>query len=378
MLRTSSGLWGETATSTSAAVGFSTVKVAVLLPPGGRCPPNHPVIGWALPDSPILSRFSMVEFTSAMGPLSTPLMLRYEASLCTAKTPPSPCTKSTALLASTSPDPWVRASFCRSDAVDIRMFLTTNGSYSTMFSRMLCIRTAALPATRGVAMLVPPNSEKDSASESFSSLSTLEGTKLCAPLLIRSGLGSPIIPGPLLEKSTTWPWCSVLFPNLGWSLNGPYPTKTLLVVAPTEIPNGAELGIPIVPYPGPELPALVTIVTPGKSSSRECGTARAPSTSERMSIPGAAPRVGKLDTPQLLDTMSALGLPVNSHRVSSLSKPAVHSHAYTVSPNHSDFTGRMLAPGAAPTMEYFPVSLYMSYSWTPLEATDAALEVPCP
>ena len=52
-------------------------------------------------------------------------------------------------------------------------------------------------------------------------------------------------------------------PNLGWSLKGPYPTNTLLVVAPTEIPNGDALGKPIVPYPCPEFPALEIIVIPG-------------------------------------------------------------------------------------------------------------------
>ena len=44
---------------------------------------------------------------------------------------------------------------------------------------------------------------------------TLEGVKLYAPILIRSGFGSPIIPGPLLEKSAISFDDVVVFPNLG-------------------------------------------------------------------------------------------------------------------------------------------------------------------
>ena len=76
---------------------------------------------------------------------------------------------------------------------------------------------------------------------------TVAGVKLYAPILIKSGFGSPINVGPLLEKSTTWSEYFVEFPNLGSSLNGPYPTKMLFVVAPTLIPRGDAFGKPIVP-----------------------------------------------------------------------------------------------------------------------------------
>ncbi len=52
-------------------------------------------------------------------------------------------------------------------------------------------------------------------------------------------------------------------PNLGCSLNELYPTKSLLVTAPTDIPYDEIPGLAIVPYPCPEFPALETIVIPG-------------------------------------------------------------------------------------------------------------------
>ena len=73
------------------------------------------------------------------------------------------------------------------------------------------------------------------------------GTKLYAPILIKSGFVSPITPGPLLEKSITWSEWSVVLPNLGSPLNVTYPTKSLFVTAPTEMPNYEMPGIPIVP-----------------------------------------------------------------------------------------------------------------------------------
>ena len=84
------------------------------------------------------------------------------------------------------------------------MFFILYGSSSCNFSFMFCITNAALPETRGAAILVPPNNENGSLVESFSSFVTEAGVKLYAPILIKSGFGSPIIPGPLLEKSTTW------------------------------------------------------------------------------------------------------------------------------------------------------------------------------
>ena len=65
------------------------------------------------------------------------------------------------------------------------------------------IKTAAAPDTIGAAILVPPNKEKDSLLESFSDFKTFDGVNPCAPMLIKSGFGSPIELGPLLEKSTT-------------------------------------------------------------------------------------------------------------------------------------------------------------------------------
>ena len=65
------------------------------------------------------------------------------------------------------------------------------------------IKTAILPDTMGAAILVPPNKENDSSLESFSNFKIFDGVNPYAPILIKSGFGSPITPGPLLEKSTT-------------------------------------------------------------------------------------------------------------------------------------------------------------------------------
>ena len=43
------------------------------------------------------------------------------------------------------------------------------------------------------------------------------------------------------------------------------------------------------------------------------------------SYPGAYSNAGKLDTPQLLEIIFALGTPVNFHSVPSLLKPADHN-----------------------------------------------------
>ena len=88
----------------------------------------------------------------------------------------------------------------------------------------LSMRIAVEPATSGAAILVPPNMENDSALESFFALRTLLGTKPYAPVSTRSGLGSPTMLGPLLEKSTRLFALSVVFPNLGCPLKGPEPT----------------------------------------------------------------------------------------------------------------------------------------------------------
>src|SRR3989344_9137262 len=93
---------------------------------------------------------------------------------------------------------------------------------------MPCINKATVPETRGAAMLVPPKSEKDSCFESFFIFVIDDGVKLYAPILIKSGFGSPIIPGPLLEKSTISLKLSVVLPNLGCPLNCPYRMKQRL------------------------------------------------------------------------------------------------------------------------------------------------------
>ena len=67
----------------------------------------------------------------------------------------------------------------------------------------------------GADILVPPKSVKAFCAGSFSSFDIVVGVKLYAPILIKSGFGSPITPGPLLEKSTTLFLCSVVLPNRG-------------------------------------------------------------------------------------------------------------------------------------------------------------------
>ena len=141
------------------------------------------------------NEFSEVSITS--------FMFENVASLCTTNFPPCPCTVFTAFRALTMPVPCVIGSFFTSSAVDIRMFLILNGSYSISFSFKLSTTSAALPATMGADMLVPPKSLKASFSESAENFVTNAGTKPYAPILIRSGFGSPTTPGPLLEKSIT-------------------------------------------------------------------------------------------------------------------------------------------------------------------------------
>ena len=70
------------------------------------------------------------------------------------------------------------------------------------------ISIAALPDTKGAAILVPPNKVNASSmslvsSFRLSSLTILAGVNPYAPILIKSGFGSPIMPGPRLEKSIT-------------------------------------------------------------------------------------------------------------------------------------------------------------------------------
>ena len=55
--------------------------------------------------------------------------------------------------------------------------------------------------------------------------------------------------------------------------------------------------------------------------------------------------------------ISTLGFPVNFQSCSTLSNPAAHNHPYTVSPNHSAFTGIIFALGATPVIVNFPVLL---------------------
>ena len=148
-----------------------------------------------------------------------------------------------------------------------------------------------------------------------------------------------------------------MFPNLGWSLKGPYPTITLFVVAPTLRPNGETFGKPSVPYPCPELPALDTIKTPGYSSANVPGIANEFMTKDNISRPDACLVFGKLETPQLFDIISALGVTVNFHLSSLFSNPADHNQAYATSPTHRALTGIISASGATPRIVNFFVLL---------------------
>ncbi len=76
-----------------------------------------------------------------------------------------------------------------------------------------------------------------------------------------------------------------------------------------------------------------------------------------MSSPGADCKLGKWETPQLFEIISALGLPWKVHLFSSLSNPAAHNHAYTVSPNHNALIGIIYEFGATPFIVYFFVLL---------------------
>ena len=78
----------------------------------------------------------------------------------------------------------------------------------------LCIKIAAEPATRGAARLVPPNSANGSVMFLLNFVTDV-GVKLYSPTPIKSGFGSPITDGPLLEKPDTSPKSEVLLPNLG-------------------------------------------------------------------------------------------------------------------------------------------------------------------
>ena len=128
-------------------------------------------------------------------------MFVYDISLVT-KNGPSPATYSDALVAFTSPAPCTRGSFPMSLAVDISIFFIVNGVYGMSFVVSCSIIMAATPAIRGADMDVPPNSLYGSSSESTSVLVTIPSEKPKAPMDTRSGFVSPIIPGPLLEKST--------------------------------------------------------------------------------------------------------------------------------------------------------------------------------
>ena len=67
-----------------------------------------------------------------------------------------------------------------------------------------CIRIAAEPATRGAARLVPPNNAKEPLVFLLNFVTDV-GVKLYSPTAIKSGFGSPIRDGPLLEKPETSP-----------------------------------------------------------------------------------------------------------------------------------------------------------------------------
>ena len=60
---------------------------------------------------------------------------------------------------------------------------------------------------------------------------------------------------------------------------------------------------------------------------------------DNISRPDACLVFGKLETPQLFDMMSALGVPVNSHFSLLFSNPADHNQAYATSPNQRALTG---------------------------------------
>ena len=184
-------------------VGFSIVNSVVVFSPGCNLPPNQLVIGNVLSEIPNLSIPIELELNECSDVSITSFMFENVASLCTINFPPCPYTVLTAFRALTMPVPCVIGSFLISSAVDIRIFLILNGSYSIPLSFKLSARRAALPATMGADILVPPKSLKGSLSESLEDFVTNVGTKPYAPILIRSGFVSPIIPGPLLEKSTT-------------------------------------------------------------------------------------------------------------------------------------------------------------------------------
>src|SRR3989304_7069863 len=154
------------------------------------------------------------EFIIFIGTSRIFFILAYDALLYTIKVPLFPLTKFTAFSIFTIPVPCVKGSFSKSVAVDIKIFFILNGSYSLSCCTILSISTAAEPETSGADMLVPPKIVNGSVAFLIFFV-TLEGIKLYAPILIRSGFGSPIIPGPLLEKSAISFDDVVVFPNLG-------------------------------------------------------------------------------------------------------------------------------------------------------------------
>ena len=74
-----------------------------------------------------------------------------------------------------------------------------------------------------------------------------------------------------------------------------------------------------------------------------------------MSIPGTDCKIGKVEIPQLFDSISTRGFPANIHAFFSWLNPAAHNQPYTASPNHNAFIGTIFAPGAIPRREYFVV-----------------------
>ncbi|VVC05691.1 Uncharacterised protein [uncultured archaeon] len=84
---------------------------------------------------------------------------------------------------------------------------------------------------------------------------------------------------------------------------------TLFVTAPIVRAYGAASGVPKVPYPCPAFPALLTTSMPGYFLSREPGTSSALNNKDCMSSPGTDCKIGKVEIPQLFDSISTLGFP---------------------------------------------------------------------
>ena len=372
--------------------GLRTEIEAVARSPACSAPANHDAGEGPWRGRTNRSAPNSVALADSTAAASESRAAAYDCGTRTANPPFSPRAAPTAASTSTIPAPCASASFPVSDAADMRSARTSAGSGAEAgsASRIAPIRTAAAAATVGAAMLVPPYRPNGSCDSARGGLVTGEGTNPYAPTPTMSGFGCPRGVGPRLVKSTRWPAWPVVLPKRGWPANAPCPTNALLVAAPTVRTNGDAPGVPVVPYPCPELPALATTRTPGYLRSSECGTAIIPWASETASAPGTAPISGNADMPQLCVMTSARAAPEyrqDQPRSSAASpspppctasNPAAHMDAYRVSPNQRALTGTIDAPGATPRAAYFSELLYTSYPDLPAEAIAAAEAEPCP